>query len=88
MGIISWIVLGAIMGFVVNRVVPGEFPGSAPGTIAGGVAGSFLGGAVFSLLASRGVAGFDVMSLLIAFIGAALLLTIVRKAGYAQPRTQ
>jgi uncharacterized membrane protein YeaQ/YmgE (transglycosylase-associated protein family) len=87
MGIISWIVLGAIMGFAANRVVPGEFPGGALGTTAGGVAGSFLGGAVFSLVANRGVAGFDVVSLLIAFIGAALLLTVVRKAGHAEPRT-
>jgi uncharacterized membrane protein YeaQ/YmgE (transglycosylase-associated protein family) len=88
MGIISWIVLGAIIGFLANRLVPGEFPGGVLGTIAGGAAGAFLGGAVFALIASRGVAGFDVVSLLIAFIGAALLLTIVRKAGYAEPRTQ
>jgi uncharacterized membrane protein YeaQ/YmgE (transglycosylase-associated protein family) len=87
MGIISWIVLGAILGFLANWRVPGKFPGGVLGTVAAGMAGAFLGGAVFSLIASRGVAGFDVVSLLIAFIGAALLLTIVRKAGYAQPRT-
>ena len=87
MGIPSWIVLGAIMGFLVNWLVPGKFPGGVLGTVAGGMAGAFLGGAAFSLIANRGVAGFDVVSLLIAFIGAALLLTIVRKAGYAHPRT-
>jgi uncharacterized membrane protein YeaQ/YmgE (transglycosylase-associated protein family) len=88
MGILSWIVLGTIMGFLVNWLVPGNFPGAVLGTVAGGVAGAFLGGAVFSLIASRSVSGFDVVSLLIAFIGAALLLTVVRKAGYAQPRTR
>ena len=86
MGIVSWIVLGTVMGFLANWLVPGKFPGGVLGTVAGGMAGAFLGGAVFSLVASRGVAGFDVASLLIAFIGAALLLTIVRKAGYAPPR--
>jgi uncharacterized membrane protein YeaQ/YmgE (transglycosylase-associated protein family) len=85
MGIVSWIVLGAIMGVVANRVLPGRFPGGVLGTVAGGMAGAFLGGAIFSLLADRGVAGFDVVSLLIAFAGAAMLLTIVRKAGYADP---
>ena len=55
------------------------------GTIVGGTAGAFLGGAVFSLAADRGVAGFDALSLLIAFFGAALLLTLVRKAGHAGP---
>jgi len=53
----------------------------------GGIAGAFLGGALFSLIADRGVTGLDPVSLLLAFVGAALLLTIVRKAGYAQPRT-
>lgn len=85
MGIISWLLLGAIMGFLANWLVPGKFPGGVLGTIAGGVAGAFLGGAVFSLIADRGVTGFDIVTLLIAFIGAALLLTIVRKAGYAEP---
>ncbi len=40
---------------------------------------------MFSLAADRGVAGFDALSLLIAFFGAALLLTLVRKAGHAGP---
>ncbi len=85
MGIISWIVLGAIMGFLANWLLPGKFPGGVPGTIVGGMAGAFLGGALFSLIASRSVSGFDIASLLIAFIGAALLLTAFRKAGYAEP---
>ena len=88
MGILSWIVLGTIMGFLANRVVPGKFPGGVLGTVVGGIVGAFLGGAIFSLIASRGVGGFDIVSLLIAFVGAVLLLTIVRKAGYARPRTQ
>jgi uncharacterized membrane protein YeaQ/YmgE (transglycosylase-associated protein family) len=88
MGIVSWVVLGTIVGIMVNWLLPGKFPGGVIGTIAGGMAGAFLGGAIFSLAADRGVAGFDVLSLLIAFAGAALLLMIVRKAGYAQPRTR
>ncbi len=86
MGIISWIVLGTIMGFLVNWLIPGKFPGGVLGTIAGGAAGAFLGGAVFSLLADRGVSGFDAVSLLIALAGAAALLTVIRKAGEAEPR--
>ncbi len=88
MGIITWIVLGTIMGFLANWLVPGKFPGGVLGTLVGGIAGAFLGGAIFSLVANRGVAGFDLASLLIAFVGAALLLTVLRKAGYAQPRAR
>jgi uncharacterized membrane protein YeaQ/YmgE (transglycosylase-associated protein family) len=88
MGIVSWVVLGAIIGLLSNWLVSGKFPGGVLGTILAGMAGAFLGGAIFSLVASRGVAGFDIVSLLIAFFGAAVLLTIIRKAGYAEPRTQ
>lgn len=88
MGIISWLVLGTIMGFLANWLVPGKFPGGVLGTMVGGVAGAFLGGAIFSLIADRGIAGFDIVSLLIAFVGAALLLTVLRKTGHAQPRAR
>ena len=77
--------LGAIIGLLSNWLVPGKFPGGVLGTILAGMAGAFLGGAIFSLVASRGVAGFDLVSLLIAFSGAALLLTIVRRPG-TRPR--
>ena len=85
MGIVSWLVLGAIVGGAANRLVPGRFPGGAIGTVVGGAAGAFLGGAGFSLLVDRGVSGFDPLGLLMALLGAALLLTAVRKADYAEP---
>ncbi len=88
MGVVSWIVVGVIVGVLANWLVPGRFPGGLVGTIVGGTAGAFLGGAVFSLVAERGVTGFDLLSLLIAALGAGLLLTAVRKAGYAEPRTR
>ena len=88
MGIVSWIVLGTIVGVLANWLLPGRFPGGVLGTISGGMAGAFLGGAIFSLVASRGVSGLDAVSLLIAFVGATLLLTIVRKAGHAEPGTR
>jgi uncharacterized membrane protein YeaQ/YmgE (transglycosylase-associated protein family) len=88
MGIVSWVVLGTIVGILVNWLLPGKFPGGVIGTVAGGMAGAFLGGAIFSLAADRGVSGLDALSLLIAFVGAGLLLMIVRKADHAQPRTR
>jgi uncharacterized membrane protein YeaQ/YmgE (transglycosylase-associated protein family) len=81
--IISWIVLGTLTGLAVNGLLRGRFPGGMLGTILGGTAGAFLGGAIFSLAADRGVTGLDPISLCIAFAGAALLLAVIRKAGYA-----
>jgi uncharacterized membrane protein YeaQ/YmgE (transglycosylase-associated protein family) len=88
MGIVSWIVLGMIVGILADRLMPGRFPGGLLGTIAGGMAGAFLGGAIFSLVADRGVAGLDTVSLPVAVVGAAVLLMVVRKADHAQPRAR
>ncbi len=88
MGIVSWTVLGAIVGVLVNRLLPGRFPGGLIGTVVGGMAGAVLGGTIFSLAARRTVPAFDPAGLLVAFVGAALLLMLVRKAGYSRPRTQ
>jgi uncharacterized membrane protein YeaQ/YmgE (transglycosylase-associated protein family) len=85
MSIIGWIVLGTLAGFVANRVLPGRFPGGALGTLVGGMAGAVLGGGLFSLIADRGVAGLDVVSIAIALVGAGILLTLVRWAGHAEP---
>jgi uncharacterized membrane protein YeaQ/YmgE (transglycosylase-associated protein family) len=85
MSIVSWLALGTLIGVLTNHVVPGRFPGGLLGTIAGGTAGAFLGGAIFTLLAGRGVSGLDLMSLLIALAGAGLLLAAVRKAAYSDP---
>lgn len=86
MSILTWLIIGAIAGFLANRIVPGRFPFGAPGAVGGGLVGAFMGGAVFSLIAGRGVAGFDPISLLIALVGAIALLALLRAVGYAEPR--
>jgi uncharacterized membrane protein YeaQ/YmgE (transglycosylase-associated protein family) len=87
MGIISWLVLGAIVGLLTNSVVPGRFPGGVPGAIVGGLVGAFLGGAIFAMIAGRGATSVDLLGLGIAVIGAALVLVLARKAAdpYGQP---
>lgn len=88
MGILSWIIVGTITGLAATWLAPGRPPGGVVGTVSLGIAGGFLGGAIFSLIADRGVARLDVVSLLVAFVGAAALLGLVSKADYAEPRTR
>jgi uncharacterized membrane protein YeaQ/YmgE (transglycosylase-associated protein family) len=85
MSIVSWLALGTLIGLLANWTRPGRFPGGLLGTIAGGTAGAFLGGATFTLLVGRGVSGFDPVSLLIALIGAALLLAAAHKVAHSEP---
>jgi uncharacterized membrane protein YeaQ/YmgE (transglycosylase-associated protein family) len=84
--IVSWVVLGGLIGLLANRLLRVSFPGGTLGTIAAGATGAFLGGGLARLLANRGLAGFDTTSLLIAALGAIVLLSAIRTADYAEPR--
>jgi uncharacterized membrane protein YeaQ/YmgE (transglycosylase-associated protein family) len=74
-GIISWIVIGAIAGVVARRIVPGPDPGRSNITIILGMAGASLGGLAFGVLGG-GVTSFEVRSLPVATLGALFLLCL------------
>lgn len=77
-GVISWIIVGLIAGAIASRVVAGRGLGCLA-DLAVGVAGAFIGGFVLSFFV-RGTAGFF-GSILVAFLGAALLLAILQALG-------
>ena len=78
MGLISWIVFGLIAGIIAKFIMPGKDPGGCIITIVIGVVGALLGGFIATYLGFGGISGFDWRSLLIAVIGALLLLAIWR----------
>ena len=78
MGIISWIVLGAIVGVIAKLIMPGKDPGGIIVTILLGIAGAFVGGYVSTILGFGSVTGFNIVSLIIAVGGALLLLILYR----------
>lgn len=80
MSIIGWIVVGLIAG-VLARMATGTERRGCLGTLLVGILGAFIGGALFSL--ARGgdtdvVDDFDLGSIFVAFIGAALLLLVLQ----------
>ena len=79
MSIIAWIVLGLIAGFIGSQIVKGHGEGVV-GDIIVGVVGALLGGFLLSLLlpGAFGITGFNLGSLVVAFIGAVILLFIVK----------
>jgi uncharacterized membrane protein YeaQ/YmgE (transglycosylase-associated protein family) len=85
MSIVSWIVLGAVVGLSGARLRPGRFPGGALGAAATGAVGGFVGGGVFATLDGRAVNGLDPTTAVSAVVGAALMLTAMNKADYAEP---
>ena len=78
MGLISWIVFGLIAGLIAKLIMPGRDPGGCIITVIIGVVGAVLGGFIATQLGYGGISGFDWRSLLIAIIGALLLLFIWR----------
>ena len=77
-GIISWIVIGLIAGLVGKLIMPGRDPGGILLTLIIGMAGAVIGGFVVRLLGGAGVTGFNVWSILVAILGAVILLAIYR----------
>ncbi len=77
MGIISWILVGLIAGALAKLVMPGDDPGGIIVTIIIGIVGAFVGGFVIGIFGGSGVTGFNIWSILVAVLGAIILL-----AGY------
>ena len=78
MGIIAWIVVGLIAGALAKFILPGDDPGGIIVTILIGIVGAFVGGFVFSLFGGAGVSGFNIWSIVVATVGAIILLLIYR----------
>jgi uncharacterized membrane protein YeaQ/YmgE (transglycosylase-associated protein family) len=79
MGLLSWIVVGAIAGWLAGKLVKGEGFGCL-GNIIVGVVGGLLGGFLASVLFNvpDAVNGFNLTSILVAFLGAVLVVIVIR----------
>jgi len=58
--------------------VPGEGPGGIIGDVIIGIVGAFIGGFIFNTFGHYGVSGLNLYSILVAFVGAVVLLFILR----------
>src|SRR5450759_3716038 len=77
MGIISWIVLGAIAGFLANMVMGGRE--GVIGTIILGIIGAVVGGYLAQAVLHKGdVTGVNIESIVIAVLGAIIVLFVWR----------
>jgi uncharacterized membrane protein YeaQ/YmgE (transglycosylase-associated protein family) len=74
--IIFWIIVGGVAGALAKLIMPGDDPGGFIITILLGIAGAIVGGFLASLIGIGG--GGWIWSILIATIGAIVLLAIYR----------
>ena len=75
MGIVSWIILGLIAGFIGSKIVDRQGQGFWL-DIALGIVGALVGGFLFSLFGASGVTGLNIYSMIVAVVGAIVVMLI------------
>ncbi|GAB3253270.1 GlsB/YeaQ/YmgE family stress response membrane protein [Chitinimonas naiadis] len=75
MSLLAWIILGLVAGFIASKLVNHSGQGLVLDFVLG-VIGAVFGGWMFTSFGMAGVTGFNLYSLLVAVIGAAVLLMI------------
>lgn len=77
MGIISWILLGALAGWIVSLIMGTNAQQGAIGNIVVGIVGALIGGFLGSKLLGLDVTGLNITSLLLAIGGGVIFAFIM-----------
>lgn len=75
--ILLWLVLGGVAGWLASLVMHRDGSMGIGLNILVGIIGAVIGGVVMNLFGQPGTTGINIWSLLVAFIGAVVLLAIV-----------
>ena len=76
MGLLAWIVLGLVAGAIASFLVGGGY--GLLGTIILGVIGAIVGGFIAQAMGFGDVTGFNLNSIVIATIGAIIVILVAR----------
>ena len=77
MSILGWIVLGGIAGWIASMITGRNDRMGCITNIAAGIVGAIVGGWIFSFFGGGGVSGFNLGSLIVAVVGAVVVLAII-----------
>ena len=75
MSILAWIILGLVAGFIASKLVNRTGSGLVMDLLLG-VVGAFVGGFLFTRFGAAGVTGLNLYSILVATLGAVVVLFI------------
>ena len=75
MSVIGWVIFGLICGFIASKIVNKSGKGVLMDIVLG-IVGAVVGGFLFTRLGAEGVTGFNLYSMVVAVIGAMVVLWI------------
>jgi uncharacterized membrane protein YeaQ/YmgE (transglycosylase-associated protein family) len=75
MSFLAWIILGLIAGFIGSKLVNSRGEGLVLDIVLG-IVGAFVGGWLFTTFGMRGVTGLNVYSMVVAVVGAVVVLVL------------
>ena len=75
MSVISWLILGLIAGFIASKIINKTGEGLILDIVLG-IVGAVVGGVLFSLVGAAPVTGLNIYSMLVAVVGAIVVLLI------------
>ena len=75
---IVWLIFGGIAGWIASIIMGTNAQQGLLMNIIVGIVGAFIGGFIANLLGFRAAGGFSIGSLIVAVIGACILLWLVR----------
>ncbi|MDF1542994.1 MAG: GlsB/YeaQ/YmgE family stress response membrane protein [Anaerosomatales bacterium] len=78
MGLLSWVAVGLVAGLLAQVIMGGGERKGCIVTVILGIIGALVGGFVMGLFGFSGVGGVDLWSIIVATIGAIILLAIGR----------
>jgi uncharacterized membrane protein YeaQ/YmgE (transglycosylase-associated protein family) len=76
MGLLAWVVVGLVAGWLASQVMPSSF-GLIGDTVVGMI-GALVGGFIFEQFGESGATGINIWSIFVAFVGAVVLLFLIR----------
>lgn len=79
MSLLSWLIVGGLAGWIASMIMNKNAEMGLVKNIIVGIIGAYIGGGIVSLIGKSGVSGFNVWSVLVAVLGAVVLLWIVDK---------
>lgn len=74
MDFILWIIFGALAGWIASMLMKTDAQQGAIMNIVLGIVGAFIGGFIFNIFGASGVTGFNIYSMLVAVLGAIVVI--------------